>query len=187
MKYVTKRVSLNVSLQLIRNNGYHQVRADCTDVPGTAIQTRHRQFEYSFTIFRLAGALVCLQTLLSSVLLPHLDMSVLAYLEDIPVYGKSKLRHFVHLQIVPKEITENKPYSKMSNCEFLKSRIQHLGLVITERGIQVNKVRITSVSGIVKYTVRQYFATPKRLLEFGDPQLCRLPAETVSHKTAKAR
>lgn len=76
---------------------------------------------------------------------PYLDSFVLIYLDDIPIYSKTKQEHVEHLKIVLQKLRENKLDGKMSKCEFFKSQIQYLGHVITESVIQVDDSKITSV------------------------------------------
>ena len=126
-------------------SGYHQIRLRESDIEKTAFRTRYGLFEYLVTPFGLTGAPGCFQTLMNLIFRPYLDKFVLVYLDDILIYSKNKEDHMKHLEIVLKTLRDNKLFGKLSKCEFLQTKIDYLGHVITQDGIEVNPNKIEAI------------------------------------------
>lgn len=74
-----------------------------------------------------------------------INNGVIVYLDDILVFSKTKEEHLCHLRRVLQKLRDNKLYAQMPKCEFMATRIEHLGHVIDQHGIQVDPTNVTAV------------------------------------------
>ena len=96
--------------------------------------------------FGLTNAPATFQTMMNDIFRPYLDKFVTTYIDDILVYSKSLNEHLDHLRIVLQILRENKLYGKLTKCEFLKSKIEFLGHIVSEEGIQVDPKKTEAVA-----------------------------------------
>ncbi|CAI7793663.1 unnamed protein product [Closterium sp. NIES-53] len=69
---------------------------------------------------------------------PLLDKCVIIYLDDILVYSQDKQQHFVDLEAVFTVLDKHGILTKGSKCEFFQDRLEFLGHVISEAGIEID-------------------------------------------------
>jgi hypothetical protein len=81
-------------------DGYHLIRIKLGDEWKTAFRTRYGHFEYTVMLFRLTNALAIFQELINNVLRAHLDIFVVAYLDDILVYSENEEDYVEHVRTV---------------------------------------------------------------------------------------
>jgi hypothetical protein len=66
----------------------------------TAFRTCYGHYEYLVMLFRLTNAPATCQALVNNVLRAHLDIMVVAYLNDILVYSKTLEEHVTYVREV---------------------------------------------------------------------------------------
>jgi hypothetical protein len=76
--------------------------------------------------------------MMRTVLNPLLDKCVVAYLDDILIYSKSKEEHLAHIRQVLSLLRENRLYAKLSKCSFLQEETEFLGHVVSKDGVHTN-------------------------------------------------
>ncbi|GJV66542.1 putative reverse transcriptase domain-containing protein [Tanacetum coccineum] len=74
-------------------SGYHQLRVHENDIPKTAFRTRYEYFDFTVMPFGLTNAPAVFMDLMNRVCKPYLDKFVIVFIDDIPVYLKSKEEH----------------------------------------------------------------------------------------------
>jgi len=87
-------------------------------VPKTAFRTRYGHYEFLVLPFGLTNAPVFFMDLINRAFRPFLDKFVVAFIDDILVYSKTKAEHANHLRMVLKTLEEHKLYAKLKKCEF---------------------------------------------------------------------
>jgi len=87
-------------------------------VPKTAFQTRYGHYEFLVMSFGLTNAPASFMSLMNDIFKPHLDLFVIVFINDIPIYSKSKKEHKEHLRMVLGLLKEKMLYAKFSKCEF---------------------------------------------------------------------
>jgi hypothetical protein len=70
-------------------DGYHLIWIKKGEEWKTAFYTRYGHYKYTIILFGLTNALATFQELINNVLRTHLDIFVIAYLDDILVYSKN--------------------------------------------------------------------------------------------------
>ncbi|CAI7840950.1 unnamed protein product [Closterium sp. NIES-53] len=76
---------------------------------------------------------------------PLLDKCVIVYLDDILVYSKDKQQHLADLEAVFKVLEEHRLLTKGSKCEFFRDRLEFLGHIISEAGVEIDPRKLDTV------------------------------------------
>ncbi|GKC76711.1 putative reverse transcriptase domain-containing protein [Tanacetum coccineum] len=119
-------------------SGYHQLRVHEADIPKTAFRTRYGHFEFTVMPFGLTNVPAVFMDLMNRVCKPYLDKFVIAFIDDVLIYLKSKEEHEIHLKTILELLKKEKLYAKFSKCEFWLQEVQFLGHVVNQDGIHVD-------------------------------------------------
>ena len=71
--------------------------------------------------------------------------NVIVYLDDILIFTETLEEHWVIEQRVLELMRKHKLYLKLEKCEFEKTTIKYLGIVISENRVSMDPVKIASV------------------------------------------
>ena len=85
--------------------------------------------------FGFTNALSTFMFLMNNVFSKYLDRFVLVFLDSILIYSKNEEEHVEHLRMTLKFPKKHKLYAWLSNYDFYKDRIHHLGHIISDKGI----------------------------------------------------
>ncbi|GKA84623.1 putative reverse transcriptase domain-containing protein, partial [Tanacetum coccineum] len=96
-------------------SGYHQLRVREENIPKTAFRTRYGHYEFQVMPFGLTNA------------------------------PANKQEHEGHLKLILELLKKEELYVKFSKCEFWIPKVQFLGHVIDNKGIQVDHAKIESI------------------------------------------
>lgn len=119
-------------------SGYHQQRVFEPHTHKTAFRCRYGHYEFNVVPFGLTNAPASFSSMMRTVLSDVLDKFVVAYLDDIMIYSKTKEEHLTHLRKVFSILRKNGLYVKLSKCTFLQEETEFLGHVISKDGIHTN-------------------------------------------------
>ena len=108
--------------------GYHQIAMADDSVEKTAFCTNIGQWEYLVMPFGLCNAPSTFQRLMNTVFEKELNSFILVYLDDILVYSRSIGEHWAHLRCAFDRLRRAKLYARLHKCEFLKDKVDYLGL-----------------------------------------------------------
>jgi transposase InsO family protein len=125
-------------------DAYNQIRIKKGDEWKTAFRTKYGHFEYLVMPFGLTNAPATFQRFINEVLGEHLDVFVVAYLDDILIFSQTKEQHVEHVQTILKKLHHAKLKLRPKKCEFHVQETDFLGHRITNEGIQTdyNKVQV---------------------------------------------
>jgi len=70
---------------------------------------------------------------------------MVVYLDDILVFTRTEEEHAKAIQQVLQVLQNNKLFLCLEKCEFCKKRIEYLGLVISEKEVSIDPVKVTGV------------------------------------------
>ncbi|GJR65933.1 putative reverse transcriptase domain-containing protein [Tanacetum coccineum] len=112
-------------------SGYHQLKVREEDIPRTAFRTRYGHYEFQVIPFGLTNAPAVFMDLMNRVCKPYLDKFMIAFIDDILIYSKSKEEHAEHLKLILELLKKEELYAKFSKCEFWLSK--GLGVVLMQR------------------------------------------------------
>ena len=83
--------------------------------------------------------------LMNEVFRPLLDKFVVVYLDDILIYSKTWEDHKLHIAEVLDRLRTHQLYAKISKCEFGKPRVEFLGHVVSENGVEVDAKKVEAI------------------------------------------
>jgi hypothetical protein len=127
------------------HSGFWQIELDGQSAPLTAFRTRFGHFEYTVLPMGLCNAPATFMRLMNDVLRKHLDQFVLAFLDDIFIYSRSREEHLDHLKQVLTLLRQHKLYLKPSKCEWMKEEVEFLGHRIGREGLSVDPGKVDAV------------------------------------------
>ena len=144
-------------------SGYHQVELTEESKPKTAFTTPRMnpsQWEYNCMPFGVQGGPATFQRLMDK-LLAGLDYRVaLAYLDDIIVYGCTRLECIERLRLVFSRLRDAGLKLKPTKCTLFATETLYLGHVVSGEGIKCDPKKIEAVKNWVRPT------TPRQALIF---------------------
>jgi len=111
----------------------------------TAVRTRYSLFESSVMPFGLTNAPADFQRFINKTLASFLDHFTSAYLDDILIYSDTMEEHTRHFQGVLERLTDAGLDLKPEKCEFHKTEVKYLGLIIGADGIKMDPSKAETV------------------------------------------
>ena len=135
--------------------GYHQVELTEESKPKTAFTTPRMnpsQWEYNCMPFGVQGGPATFQRLMDKLLL-GLDYRVaLAYLDDIIVYGATRIECMQRLALVFQRLRAAGLKLKPSKCTLFDKETLYLGHIVSADGIKCDPKKIEAVKNWIKPT-----------------------------------
>jgi hypothetical protein len=92
--------------------------------------------------FKLTNAPATFQAYINKTLKGFLDITCVAYLNNIYIYSDSIEEHAKYVREILDRLKKAKLYVKLFKCEFDKKEITFLKYVIGVYGIRINNVKI---------------------------------------------
>lgn len=81
--------------------------------------------------------------LMKRVFCEYLDSFVIVFIDEILIYSKTKEQHQKHLRLTLQVLRQHQLYAKFSKCEFRLRSLIILGLVVSDKGVEVDPGRLT--------------------------------------------
>ena len=126
-------------------SGYWQIPLRETDKEKTAFITHRGQFQFNRVPFGLANAPSVFANLIAAVLSGLEYKICLAYLDDIIIYSNTVEEHLENLQKVFDRLEQAGLKLKPSKCEYLCSKLDFLGHVISADGVGVDPYKVKTI------------------------------------------
>ncbi|KAK3554259.1 hypothetical protein QTP70_020113 [Hemibagrus guttatus] len=127
-------------------SAYNLVRIREGDEWKTAFHTTHGHYEYRVMPFGLTNAPAVFQALINGVFQDLLGKGLIAYIDDILVYSKSLEEHVLHVREVLSRLQRHHLYVKLEKCEFHRTMVTFLGYGISQRGVEMDMVKVWAVT-----------------------------------------
>ncbi|QRW25030.1 Retrotransposable element Tf2 protein [Rhizoctonia solani] len=136
--------------------GYNNVRVKEGDEWKTAFQTKYGLYESLVMTFGLTNAPAAFQHFMNKLFKDLLDVCVIIYLDDILIYSKDNASHTRHVHEVLRRLMENQLFCKASKCTFHVTSVEYLGIIVSDKGFSLDKLKIQAV---------QEWPTPTKIKE----------------------
>lgn len=112
----------------------------------TAFRTRYGLYEFQVMPMGLTNAPASCQDLVNETLRDLLDVTVIAYMDDILIYTKGGLQqHIKDVQEVFKRLSTVDFKTAPEKCSFHQKEVKFLGFIIGTEGIRVDPEKIQSI------------------------------------------
>jgi hypothetical protein len=141
---IEKLQDTKIFTKLDLKSGYSLMRIKEGDEWKTAFKTKYGLFEYLIMPFGLSNTPAVFQHLMNNIFRDLLDVHVIIYLDDILIFSNSEAEHPVHVKEVLRCLKENKLYCNAEKCTFHVREIDYLGLIVLDKGVQVDQSKVTA-------------------------------------------
>ncbi|KAF8756122.1 hypothetical protein RHS01_04631 [Rhizoctonia solani] len=125
--------------------GYNNVQVKEGNKWKTAFQTKYGLYESLVMTFGLTNAPAAFQHFMNKLFKDLLDVGVIIYLNDILIYSKTDADHTKHVHKVLRRLMENQLFCKASKCTFHVTSVEHLGIIVLDKGFSLDKLKIQAV------------------------------------------
>ena len=126
--------------------GYNNIQIEEGDEWKVAFITNHRLFRPLVMFFGLTNSLATFQTMINSLLQDLINTGkVLVYMDNIIIFTNNLDEHQKLVHQVLQILRRNKLYLKLKKCEFEKTRVEYLGLIISENLAEVDLIKIKGI------------------------------------------
>ncbi|CAI7787244.1 unnamed protein product [Closterium sp. NIES-53] len=95
--------------------------------------------------FGMTNAPATFQMTMNEAFRPLLDECVIIYLDDILVYSRDKQQHLADLEAALTVLDKHRLLTKGSKYEFFQDRLEFLGHVISEAGVEIDPKKLNTV------------------------------------------
>ena len=124
---------------------YNLIRMKKGEEWKTAFRTRYGHYEYTVMPFGLTNAPATCQALVNNALREYLDISVVAYLDDILVYSEDLTEHKKHVRQVLERLQDYNLQVDPEKCRWHQEEVEFLGHVVGRHGIKMSTDKIKTV------------------------------------------
>jgi Reverse transcriptase (RNA-dependent DNA polymerase) len=136
VKYVTKFDQVG---------GFSHLRMAEGEEWKTAFRTRYGLYESLVMPQGLTNAPASHMRYVNNMLRRHLDVFVVAYLDDILVYSKTLEEHKRHVRIILQILKDNKVTLSPKKSVWFKDEVEFLGMMVGSRGTRMSEDKIKAV------------------------------------------
>jgi hypothetical protein len=127
--------------------GYNNVRIHEGDEWKAAFRTNRGLFEPLVMYFGLTNSPATFQTMMNEIFQDLITEGVVSvYLDDILIFTDSLEEHRRITCLVLDRMREHKLYLRPEKCEFEKTKIEYLGVIISHNKVEMDPVKIAGVA-----------------------------------------
>ena len=127
-------------------SGYHQQRIFGPHTHKTAFRCRYGHYEFNVVPFGLTNAPASFSAMMRNALGPALDRFIIAYLDDILIYSRTREEHLRHIRETLKLLRASGLHVKLSKCTFMQEETEFLGHVVSAKGVHTNAGLVRAIT-----------------------------------------
>ena len=129
-------------------SAYHQTEIREEDREKTAFTVRQTKYEFRRVPFGLTSAPGYFSRVISETLIGLVGFEILAYLDDILVFAKTKEEHLQRLEEVLSRLAKANLKLKIQKCKFFTDEVSFLGYKVTTNGMKMDEQRIEAIKNM---------------------------------------
>ena len=95
--------------------------------------------------FELINASTTCQEMINDALREHLNVFVIAYLDDILIYFKTLKEHEQHVRTMLRCLKQRRLLFKFEKCEFHQFNVEFLEFVIRIEEVRINSIKLKAI------------------------------------------
>ena len=95
--------------------------------------------------FGLINASTTCQEMINDALREHLNVFVIAYLDDILIYSQTLEEHKQHVRTMLRCLKQRQLLFKPEKCEFHKFDVEFFEFVIETQGVRMNSTKLKTI------------------------------------------
>ena len=96
-------------------------------------------------LFGLINASTTCQEMINDALREHLNVFVIAYLDDILIYFKTLKKHEQHVKTMLRCLKQRQLLFKLEKCEFHRFNVEFLEFVIKIEKVRMNSTKFKAI------------------------------------------
>ena len=137
----SKKIYTSVDLM----QGFLQIPLAPESRPLTAFSTSHGRYHFLRMPFGLKSSPVTFVRLMDMVLGDLMNQGVYVYIDDLVIGSNSIEEHMKILREVLMRLRKAGLKLKLEKCKFMQKKIDYLGHTLSEKGIEVNDLKVHSI------------------------------------------
>ena len=146
--------------------GYNNVRIKDRDQWKAAFKMNKGLFELTVMFFGMCNSPAMFQAMMDSIFQDLMDACIIIiYMDDIFLFAKDHHTLEVNMKKVLQHLWENNLYLKLKKCEFGKTKIEWLGMIIEEGKISMDSGKL---KGIKEWPIPTTVKQVRGFLGFGN-------------------
>lgn len=126
--------------------GFYQIDVDQRDRHKTAFSTPVGNYQFRRCPFGARNSCAVFQSEMNRIFHDGLYTRCIIYVDDILVFGRTRLEHDTNLEWILKRCEEFNVKIKYEKCQFAKQQVQFLGFIISGSSIKPIPDRVKSLS-----------------------------------------
>jgi len=124
---------------------YHNLRIREGDEWKTTFSTKLGTYEYLVMPFGLCNTPAAFQRWINEVLMEHIDMYCIVYLDDVLIYSNTLQQHRKDVSNILEAIRKSGMKVNPSKCECHQSETEYLGFIIGQEGVKTHPVKTQAI------------------------------------------
>ena len=132
-------------IKLDLRKAYNLIRMKTKEKWKTIFRIRYEHYEYTIMSFELTNASTTCQEMINDALREHLNVFVIAYLDDILIYFKTLKEHKQHVKTMLQCLRQRQLLLKLEKCEFHRFNVEFLEFVIRTQGVHMNSTKFKTI------------------------------------------
>jgi len=126
-------------------DAYHNIRIREGDEWKTTFATKLGTYKYLVMPFGLWNAQAAFQRGINEVLMEHIDMCCIVYLDNVLIYSNTLQQHRKDVNNILEAIRKSGMKVRPSKCEFHQSETEYLGFIIRQEEVKTDPVKTEAI------------------------------------------
>ena len=132
-------------IKLDLRKAYNLIRMKAKKEWKTIFRIRYEHYKYTIMSFELTNASTTCQEMINDALREHLNVFVIAYLDDILIYSKTLKKYEQYVKTMLRCLKQRRLLLKLEKCEFHQFNVKFLEFVIKIKKVCMNSIKFKTI------------------------------------------